>query len=86
MPSEENFKLDRLGNEIHEGSIIAAPDSKTRLIIGRVEKIAKIQIGIKNLDAKGEYFRNQISYKYPEQVICLDKMEELILYLLSRNL
>lgn len=76
---------DRLGQELKEGSVVVAPDTKTSMFIGRVLKITPKQVKLENLDkAKSQWRRHP--YKYHHEVVCLDQMQATVLYLLSRNL
>ena len=72
--------MDKLGQEIKVGSIVAAPSSKTALSISRVKKIAKIKIGVGHLNKKSTN-----KYYYPQELVVLDQIPELIVFALQSS-
>ena len=83
--AKQREATDRLGQTIKEGSIVAAPDSKTSLFIGRVIKITPKQLRLENLDNRAKGYRGSSPYKYHHEVVCLDQMQEIVMYLLKLN-
>lgn len=85
MPDRTETK-DILGQTIRVGSLVAAPDTKTSMYIGRVRKITPKQLCIENMqgkkDSKGSL---GVAYKYHSHVVCLDSIPESLLILLNHN-
>jgi hypothetical protein len=73
-----------MGQEVRVGSIVVAPDSKTSMFIGRVIKITPKQLRLENLDIAPSTYRRE-PYKYHHEVVCLDQMQETVMYLLKRG-
>ncbi len=74
--------LDRLGQPIEVGSIVCAPDTKTSMFIGRVIKITPKQLRLENLDSA---YKSE-PYKYHKEVVCIDHMQETIMYMIKRGI
>jgi len=79
----ENLEIvnDKIGQEIRVGSIVAMPNAKTELKIGRVKKISSKTILCEDVNRTSSQSR-----KRHTEVICLDEMEATVMYLMTRNL
>ncbi len=79
---------DRLGQELKEGSIIAAPHTRASIVIGRITKITPKMVRFEDIDRKP--LRAQSARpthtKYHNEVICLDELEETVMFMMTRNL
>lgn len=77
---------DKIGQEIKIGSLVAAPVGRGVLSICRVVKIAPKQLRLEQIKKQNQYNCIVTYYKYHNEVICIDGIEESVLYLLSQNL
>jgi hypothetical protein len=85
MTAPEPTKVtDRLGQEILVGSIVAAPHTKSYMFIGRVESISPKTVKLQPLD--GTASSSHPPYKYHNQVIVIDAIDETFLFMLGRGL
>lgn len=75
---------DKIGQEMKVGSIIAMPDSRSVLKIGRIQCISPKTILAIDINSESSY--NRGSRKRHQEVICLDEMETTVIYLMTRNL
>ena len=80
----QEVPTDRLGQVLAVGSIVAAPDSKSSLLIARVSSISPKQVKLEKLSGASSYGRPP--YKYHNQVVVIDSIDETFLYMLGRGL
>lgn len=83
--SDEKIVQDKIGQDIRVGSIVAVPNSKTNLEICRVIKIMPKQLRCEKVEGNISRWHG-IWNKYHNEVICLDEMEQTVMYMMSRNL
>ena len=78
---------DILGQTVKVGSLVAAPNTKTQMWIGRVSEITPKQLRIEDMSGKTDY-RGKVkaAYKNHEQVVCLDQIPESLFIILKQNL
>jgi len=74
---------DKLGQAMQVGSIVAVPNSATKMQICRLTKIMPKLIKVSRLNNTGY---QSSSNKYPSEVICLDAIEETVMYILTSDL
>lgn len=77
---------DKIGQEVKVGSIVAMPETKSLLKIGRVLKISPKTLLIQDVNGTSSNSRWDESRKKHKEVICLDEMEATVMYLMTRNL
>ena len=85
MKEEEQVVFDKIGQEIRLGSIVAAPNSKTSLVICRVTKLMPKKLRIEEVGNETKTYRPNWD-KYHHEVICIDEMEHTVMYLMTQNL
>jgi hypothetical protein len=76
---------DKIGQEVRVGSIVAAPNSKTSLVICRVTKLMPKKLRLEEVGAETRSYRPSWD-KYHHEVICIDEMEHTVMYLMTQNL
>jgi len=89
LPSDVTIKAyDRLGQELRVGSIIAAPHTRSAIVIGRITKITPKMICFEDIDRKPlkAQSASPTQHKYHTEVICLDTLEETVMFMMTRNL
>jgi len=84
MSNNELTREDKIGQEIHVGSIVVAPNGYSSLKICRVINITPKQLKCSDVNNTSKYAN--ISYKYPNEVVCLDDLDATMVYLLMRKL
>jgi len=81
--------LDRLGHPIEIGSIIVIPYTTSRLGIARVTNISKTSVGYEDMDREvtGTSQMARPTYrKRHNEVVVIDKLDHLVMHLMSLNL
>lgn len=73
---------DKIGQVLNVGSIVASPHAKTELKIGRVVKLAPKQAKIEDVNNPS----GSTWYKYHHEVVCLDALDQTLMYMLSRGI
>lgn len=73
---------DKLGQDVKVGSIVVAPNGNRNIQIGRVTRITPKMVRVDNINSRW----SSDELKYHDQIVCIDEMEQTVLYLLSRNL
>jgi hypothetical protein len=71
---------DRLGQPVLVGSIVAVPDTKSRIDICRVIGITPKSYRVTTIEGRRSCLKRQ------DEVICLDEMEATVMYLLTHNI
>lgn len=82
---KEPVAYDKLGQEIKEGSVVAAPFGKSDLKICRVLKIAPKQLKVADVSVVDTSQYGATKYKTHSEVVCLDEMEATVMYLLQNQ-
>lgn len=82
---KEQVVHDKIGQEVRLGSIVAAPNTKTKLIICRVTKLMPKKLRLEEVGSETKSYR-PIWDKYHHEVICIDEMEHTVMYLMTQNL
>lgn len=72
--------LDRIGQEVRVGSIVATPSSISSITICRVIAITPKSFRVEYISGGGNTLKRR------NEVICLDEMEATVMYLMTRNL
>lgn len=88
MTKTLDVAFDRLGQEMRVGSIIAAPYTRSRIVIGRVTRMTDKMLRFEDIDRNtGTAQSSRPTYnKYHNEVICLDEMEATVMFLMTQNL
>lgn len=76
---------DKIGREIHVGSIVVTPYTASMTKIGRVVKITPKSVSCEDVNATTAKYRSSW-LKAQAEVICLDDLEQLVMYMMTRNL
>ena len=76
---------DKLGREIRIGSIIVAPYSASMTKIGRVVKITPKNVSCESVNETPNKYKSSW-LKAQAEVICLDDLEQVVMYMMTRNL
>jgi hypothetical protein len=76
---------DKIGQEVRVGSIVAASNSKTSLVICRVTKLMPKKLRLEEVGTETRSYRPNWD-KYHHEVICIDEMEHTVMYLMTQNL
>lgn len=84
----EIVAYDRIGQEIKVGSIIAVPYTKSKLAIGRVTSITPKKVRFEDIHRiHGSSQEARPTYnKYQSEVICLDNLDETVMFIMTQNL
>jgi hypothetical protein len=85
MTEEEQVVFDKIGQEIRLGSIVAAPNGKSSMILCRVIKIMPKKIRIEEVGNELKSYKPNWD-KMHDQVICLDDLEQTVMHLMTQNL
>jgi hypothetical protein len=71
------------------GSLIVAPYTRARTVIGRISSITPKKVRFEDIDRNVSLAREArpINTKYHHEVVCIDKLgEEVVMHRLSTNL
>jgi hypothetical protein len=77
----EKFALDKLGQEVRVGDLVVAPESKTKLDVCRVLEVTPKMYRVQSITSD-----DSPCLKSHSQVISLNKIEAVVMYLMSQNL
>ena len=69
---------DKIGQDINIGAIVAYPRGRTSLEIGKVERITSKKVHVSPIGYPSR------SLMYPNEVIVIDEIKQITLYLLMR--
>lgn len=79
MTKETPKHVDKIGQSIEVGSVVAYPISGTMLGVGVVQKLHNIMISI-----KADSWRGEVK-KYPAHVVAINSIPETLMYLLTKK-
>ena len=82
---EEILHFDRIGQKIEIGDIVAAPVSKSSLMVGRIKSMGEKMATLTSITQGRNQIPVQRIRKYKDQIIKLSDIEETVLYLLRRD-
>jgi hypothetical protein len=89
MSKAPKVAYDRLGQEMKVGTIIAAPYTRSCIVIGRITHLTAKTVRFEDIDRRVLTARNcRPTYnKYHTEVISLEKLgEEVVMLMLKQNL
>lgn len=81
MTNTNPIAHDRIGQEISVGSLIVAPYTRSRTVIGRVTRITPQRLHFDDIDRNVAMSQEArpINSKRHDEVVCIDKLEEHVL-------